>query len=311
MTPEPGARFVIGLDGGGTATRMAVADTDGRELIRRRGAAGLVDPQSPQATATTLISLVRDCAAAAGVPLPVSALCAGLAGAGAREPRERLRDAFASAGLADRVLVVPDGEVALEGALGGTSGVLLVAGTGSAAWGRGEDGRTARCGGWGMVAGDEGSGYAIGRDALRAALQSADGRRPSGVLLPELLTTLGREEPGDLAAWAGTATKGDVAALSPLVIRLAEGGDPASDEIVTRAAGELACHVEALVARLGPWSPPVCVVFHGGAVGEEGLARRVEARLRSGPVEIDRREAAADAVTGAVRMALSLGSCGG
>ncbi len=306
VTTEPDARFVIGLDGGGTATRVAVADGSGRELVRRAGAAGLVDPRDPAASARRLSALVREAAAAAGVALPVSALCAGLAGTGAPDRRERVRDVLASEGVAEKVLVVPDGEVALEGALGGAPGVLLVAGTGSAAWGRGEDGATARCGGWGMVAGDEGSGYAIGRDALGAALQTADGRRPPGALLPELLDRLGLEEAAELAAWSGTAAKGDVAALSPLVIRLADAVDPAAEEIVSRAAGDLARHVHALVERLGPWSGPAGVVFHGGALGEEGLARRVEAELRSGPVEIERREAAADAVTGAVRMALSL-----
>lgn len=294
---------LIGIDGGGTATRVVVADENGRELIHRTGPAGLVDPRHPEASATTLITLIREAATEAGVALPAAALCAGLAGAGSLEHRERVREVLLAAGVADRIIVVGDGEIALEGALAGSPGVLLVAGTGSAAWGRAEDGRTARCGGWGMVVGDEGSGYAIGREALRAALRSADGRADTTGLLPELLAALELIEPREIAAWAGTALKADVAALSPLVIRLAEAGDPAAAAIVDAAADELARHVDALIERLGPWSAPLAVVFHGGALREGGLADRVDAILATSPVTIERREPAADAVSGAVRMA--------
>lgn len=306
MATHAGVRHVIGLDGGGTATRLALADGEGRELLRRTGPAGLIDPRAPDASAATLIRLIRDVATETDTSLPVAGLCAGLAGAGATGHRERVRDQLAGAGIADRITVVPDGEIALEGALGGSPGVLLVAGTGSAAWGRAEDGRTARCGGWGMVVGDEGSGYALGREALRAALLAADGRGDETALLPDLLSALGIGQPGDVPAWAGTAKKGDLAALAPLVIRRAEAGDPVAERIVDTAAGDLARHVDALVGRLGPWSTPVGVAFHGGALRERGLARRVETRLRSSSVPIARREAEADAVAGAVRMALAL-----
>lgn len=306
-----GRRWVIGLDGGGTATRIAVADGDGRELLRRTGPAGRVDPGRPAASADTLIRLVRDTAAEADLPLPASALCAGLAGVGATAPRDHVRSALAGAGIAERIAVVPDGEIALEGALAGAPGILLIAGTGSGAWGRGENDRIARCGGWGMVVGDEGSGYAMGRAALRAALHAADGRGESTTLLPDLLGVLAAAGPEELAAWAGSAEKAEIAALAPLVMRAAQTSDGVAEGILETAARDLARHVEALIERLAPWSAPVPVVFHGGALGGgalEGsaLAERVEARLHAGRAPVDRREAAADAVAGAVRMSLAL-----
>lgn len=306
MAADPGARRVIGLDGGGTATRVALADADGRQLLRRSGPAGLIDPRQPEVSAATLIRLIRELAADAGVSLPVERLCAGLAGAGASTQRERVRAELAAAGVADRITVVPDGRIALEGALAGSPGVLLIAGTGSSAWGRGEDGRVARCGGWGMQVGDEGSAHALGRAALQAALLAVDGRGETTALLPELLITLDITEPEEIPPWAGRAEKAEIAALAPVVVRLAEAGDSVAARILDTAADDLARHVTALVDRLGPWSAPVPVVFHGGALREPSLAARVEDRLSYAPARIALQEAAADAVTGAVRMALAL-----
>lgn len=306
MGASAGDRRVIGLDGGGTATRAALADGHGRELLRLAGPAGLIDPREPGATAAMLIRLIRDLAAEAGTTLPVDGLCAGLAGAGVTSHRKRVREELAAAGIADRIVVLPDGEVALEGALAGSPGVLLVAGTGSSAWGRGEDGQVARCGGWGTLVGDEGSGHAIGRAALRAALLAVDGRGETTALLPELLAALAVEEPEEVPAWAARAAKGEVAALAPLVIRVAEAGDAAAGGILDTAAADLARHVDTVVERLGPWSAPVSVVFHGGVLREPAVAARVEQRLRSGAVPIALRGAAADPVTGALRIALAL-----
>lgn len=302
-----GARRVIGVDGGGTGTRVLLADGDGRELLRRSGPPALVDPRHPEASAATLIRLIRDVAAEAETELPVAALCAGLAGAGSPGSRARVRDELASAGAAHTIAVVPDGETALEGALAGSPGVLLVAGTGSGAWGRAEDGRVARCGGWGMDAGDEGSGYAMGRGALRAAVQAADGRGGPTALLPEVLAGLGLAAPEEIPGWARQAGKAEVAALAPLVIRLSEEGDRVAEGIVETAAAELARHVEALVERLGPWERPVPVVFHGGVLRESAVADRVERRLRAGLPPTVRQAPAADALAGAVRLALALG----
>jgi hypothetical protein len=89
--------------------------------------------------------------------------------------------------VAERVLVTTDGAIALEGALGGCPGILLIAGTGSVGYARGADGRVERCGGWGMIVGDEGSAWSLGRNGLAAALRAADGRGPHTPLLPQLL----------------------------------------------------------------------------------------------------------------------------
>lgn len=298
--------IVIGIDGGGTQTRLALADLEGREIIRRTGPAGLIDPRDPDASAAILVGIIREAATAAAVALPAAALCAGLAGSGATTLRRDVRRALEAAAVARRVVVVHDGQIALDGALAGEPGVLLAAGTGSVAYGRAEDGRTARCGGWGALAGDEGSAFSIGRAALQAALQAADGRGEPTDLLEDLLRTLGLDDPYDVPPWIGRAAKGDVAALAPRVLRLAGAGDVVASRIVAVAGDELALHVETLLDRLGPWSAPVPVILHGGLLGDPDLAGRVTRRLRAGSVPIAVREPAADAVAGAVRRALEL-----
>ncbi|HEX7243356.1 MAG TPA: BadF/BadG/BcrA/BcrD ATPase family protein [Longimicrobiaceae bacterium] len=297
--------YFAGVDGGGTKTLVSLADAGGRELARRTGPAGLVDPRHPEATAGVVASVVREAVREAGLDAPPAALCAGLAGVGNAAEREAVRAALAASGVAGRVRVVTDGEIALEGALGGGAGVLLVAGTGSVAYGRGEDGRVERCGGWGMVLGDEGSGYALGRAGLAAAMRAQDGRGPHTRLLPLLLETLGVEGPRAVPPWVGRASKAEVAALATHVLRAAGEGDAAALSVAAHEARELARHALALRDRLAPWSGPVPVVFHGGVLGNPLFAGRVTAALEEeGGFAV--RPPVSDAVAGALRYARAL-----
>lgn len=296
----------IGIDGGGTRTTVGIADSSGRELLRKTGPAGIVDPRRPAATAELLIELIDEASAEAGFHRPAEALCAGLAGVGNAAERELVESALSQAGVATRVAVISDGETALYGALEGGPGILVVSGTGSVAYGRAEDGRIQRCGGWGKYIGDDGGGYEIGRSGLRAALLGLDGRGPDTILLPTLLGVLGLTAPEEIPPWIARAEKSEVAMLAMHVLRASDQGDQAAREIVAEAALDLAAHVTALVQRLGPWSSPPRVVLHGGVANDPifapYVARVIEAS--SGPVRMTR--SAADAVTGAIEYARAL-----
>ncbi|HEV2131095.1 MAG TPA: BadF/BadG/BcrA/BcrD ATPase family protein [Longimicrobiaceae bacterium] len=296
-------RYLVGVDGGGTRTTIVVAEESGREILRRDGAAGLVDPRRPAASAAGLALLVRQALSEAALDAPAAALCAGLAGVGNLEEREVVRSTLAAASLAERVHVISDGEIALEGAFLGGPGILLIAGTGSVAYGRAEDGRIERCGGWGMVVGDEGSGYAIGRAALAAALRAVDGRGANTWLLPTFLEHLGLSTPRGIPPWAGRAEKGEIAALVPHVVRVAEEGDAVAREVLQREARELAQHAVALVHRLGPWSTGPSVVFFGGVFRSRIFAQLVHGAILAELPGVQLRESAADAVAGALRYA--------
>ncbi len=303
-------RYFVGIDGGGTRTTLGICDESGRELLRRAGPAGLVDPRRPSATAEFLVSLVEEAARSAGLDGPATALCAGLAGVGNATEREIVEATFSRAGVAEVVAVLSDGETALHGALSGGPGILVISGTGSVAYGRSEDGRVERCGGWGMVLGDEGAGYAIGRAGLRAALLAVDGRGPQTRLLPHLLHVLGMAVPEAIPPWAARAEKSEIAMLAVHVLRMAEQGDPVAHGIVAEAALDLSAHVEALVNRLGPWRNPPAVVLHGGVARDPIFGPIVKGALakRNPPVRI--ADSAADAVTGALEYARSLSASG-
>jgi len=299
--------YFVGIDGGGTRTTVGIADGDGREVLRRSGPPGLVDPRRPTGTADLLVSLVRETAHAAGVEGPALALCAGLAGVGNRAEREIVESSLGRSGIAREVAVLSDGETAFHGALGGGPGILVIAGTGSVAYGRSEDGRFERCGGWGMILGDEGGGYRIGCDGLRAALQSVDGRGPPTRLLPTLLEVLGLASPDAIPPWLGRSEKADVAMLALHIVRLSEQGDAAALEIVSEAALDLALHVDALVARLAPWSDAPPVVLHGGVATDVVFTRHLTAILANRPHPLRLVEPARDAVSGAIEYARGMG----
>lgn len=295
-----------GVDGGGTRSTLVLADAAGAELARVAGPPGLVDPRAPERSAEIIATLVRISAAQAGLAAPPAALCAGLAGVGNEAERGAVERTLALAGVAERIRILSDGEIALHGAFGGGPGVLLIAGTGSVAYGRGPDGRIERCGGWGMYLGDEGSGYAIGREALAAALRSVDGREERTELLPMVLELLGLEGPRAIPPWAGRAAKGQLAALARPVLDLAASGDRVARRLVDRQADALAGHVAALAHRLGPWQADVPVVFHGGVLRSGLYASLVDLALGRNAHRYRLQPPLADAVAGAVAYAREL-----
>lgn len=299
-------RVFAGVDGGGTRTTVGLADENGREIARSAGAAGLVDPRDPIASAETVVALVRDTARKAGISAPIAALCAGLAGVGSEAERVAVEGALRDSGIAAQVGVISDGEIALEGALGGGSGILLLAGTGSVAHARAPDGRFERCGGWGMIIGDEGSGYGIARAALIASVRAEDGRGGATRLLPTILDALQLPNADALPPWVGRAPKSEVAALAVHVLRLAREGDAVAHRIVERGAEDLALHAVALVRRLQPWPEPPRVVCYGGVLRQplmrDLLARALKKQLPDAQI-VDPVE---DAVAGALRYARKL-----
>lgn len=265
----------LGIDGGATRATALVTDAAGVELARVPGEPGLVRAENPEAAAPGLTHLARLALRQAGAggaggqrspgaAAPAAALCCALAGAGRPAERRALENTLRKAGVARRVRVVTDAEAALEDAFGGGPGLLLIAGTGSIAWGRAADGRTARAGGWGALLGDEGSGYALGLEALRAVARAHDGRGPDTQLLEPVLRAAGAADPESLIHWAATAAKAEIAALAPLVAAVAASPDAVAAGILDQAAHDLARHIAALHRRLGPWPAPAPVALAGG-----------------------------------------------
>jgi glucosamine kinase len=276
--------IVVGVDGGGSKTRAVVADHRGTEIVAVDGDASAVKPGRAEESAAVIASVVRDALAAAGMPhVTPRVLCVGVAGVGRETERQQLWQALMGMELADEIVVHADATVALDDAFGDGPGILLVAGTGSIAYGRSPAGNFARCGGWGSVIGDEGSGAWIGRRALSIVTAASDGREPETALSGAILTATQTNETTELINWASTATPRDLASLAPAVMSTAEGGDLRASALVTMAAEELALHVRTLARALFmDERASIPVALGGGLLGRRQLLRkRVESRLRS------------------------------
>lgn len=299
--------LIVGVDGGGSKTKVVVADEHGAELATATGGGSAARPGETTQAAEVIAETVRHALAAAERSDEVPrVLCAGLAGAGREPERMAVREALMRLEVADLVIVEPDATIALEDAFGDGDGILLVSGTGSSCFGRSPTGAFARCGGWGPNIGDEGSGGWIGRKAISVVAAAADGREPETALLPAVLTALELESSDGLIFWAAHADPAAYAKLASTVITVAATGDLRANSVLAMAAEELVTHVRALARQLFTDERAAVPVALAGGLMEKGsfLRKLVETRLKSAvPGALVRSEPVMPA-RGAVRMAL-------
>lgn len=289
---------VIGIDVGGSKTHGVRSDGD-RVLAEAFGPSANIASVGVQEATAELHALLDELG-----PDDVHAICVGTAGGDLAE--RQLLAVLQLRFPAVPVQVVHDTQLILAAA-GLEHGVVVVSGTGSAAWGRSREGGQARAGGWGYLLGDDGSAYGVVRAALRHVLDRSDAGDPPDPLTDELLrscaTTTTREL---LDVFYRSPSRRRWARESTVVFRLAEAGDAAARAIVTDAAAELvraATHVCRRIASAGP------VVLAGGlAVHQPLLQQAVGAGLAAAGVA-DVRVLRGDPVQGAV--ALALGSVTG
>jgi len=245
--PSDHPAVLLGIDCGGSHTAVAVGDPRGRVLARAEGPGSAMRPGGAERSAAVILDVARRAATQAKVTLPASIALVGAAGAGRPPEQEALAAAIAAAGVAERVDVRGDTEIALAAAFGDGPGILINAGTGSIAHARGADGRLHRAGGHGWQLGDEGGGYWLGRRALAAAARAHDGLEESSTLLERLLVALGLQTFDDLIRWTATATPAQVASLAPHVLNAAREGETVAQQIVEEAAAELSQLVRVLM----------------------------------------------------------------
>ena len=299
--------IVIGVDGGGSKTRVMVGTAEGEVLVTLDGPKSAVTPGQAAHSADVIGDLVTRALAEIAQPgaiLPKVLYC-GVAGAGRDEERKALHAALDAKELAEEVVIDSDGLIAMYDALEDRAGILLVVGTGSIAYGRSPAGEVVRCGGWGPVFGDEGSGGWIGRRALGIVAASSDGREPPTALLFPILAATQCEDVQDLIPWAAAANARDFASLVPVVFSTAGAGDPRANALLTLAAEELVLHVRALSRQLfTDERAGVTVAFSGGLM-ERGspLRKRLEQRLKSAVPGAQIRSEEVLPVRGALRAA--------
>lgn len=299
--------FVVGIDGGGTKTRGIVADERGDRIAEATGPGSTVKPGLAGNSAEVIAAVVRDALEEGGITdSRPRVVCVGVAGVGRESERAALFEALQSQNLADEIVVQTDFSIALDDAFGDGPGVLLIAGTGSSAFARGPTGATARCGGWGAMIGDEGSGAWIGRKALSVVSAASDGREPETALTGAVLTAAEVSEASELIRWAADATPAKLATLAPVVLSVADAGDLRANSIISMAVEELALHVRALARQLfTDERASVPVAFTGGLLSRgSSYRKRLEHRLKSAVPGAQVHAADIDPARGAIRGAL-------
>jgi len=276
--------IVIGVDVGGSKTRVIVATTTGEELADITGAGGVMAPGQAGERADAIAALVESALTSAEqTQYKPKVLYVGAAGAGREAEQIALQAELTDRAIAEDVVVTTDAAVALADAFGyDGGGVVLIAGTGSIAYGRSPAGAYARCGGWGYAIGDEGSGAWIGRKALSVVASAADGREPPTALTGAILTAAQVNEVEELIPWAINADRHALAALAPSVMAVAMQDDLRANSIIDIAVEELMLHVRALAKQLFVDERAAFgVAFSGGLLNKGSLVRkRLERRLK-------------------------------
>ncbi len=296
---------MIGIDAGGSKTVCRLADADGHVIAEARGPGAGLHVMADADVARTLGDVIRQ-VSRSDRPGP-SAVCLGMAGVDRPGEPERMARVLEGLIPGTRALVVSDALIALETGAPDEPGVVIVAGTGSMAYGRNAAGRAARAGGWGYVLGDEGSGYWMGRQALQAVMRAADRRGPQTALTPRVLAHWGVDRPQGLVekVYASDPKPSTIAALASLVEDAAVAGDPIAQRIVSHGAAELATAATSVAARLELEDTPMVL---GGSLFRvmPSLTAEVTGELGRRMPNSTVRPLAADPVVGAIRLALAV-----
>ena len=290
--------FIAGIDGGGTHTQVELRDMENRLL--RRGDFGPFNLNSVGEAAFR--SLLREVFAWCGGMENCARLCVGAAGVSNPNVKIILEEELAQAGFQGKCYLCGDQEIALRGAMEGP-GIVVISGTGSICFGKNAAGEAARSGGYGHLIDDGGSGYALGRDVLSAAVRTYDGRLENNGLLLAVCSRLeGGPEKIVPFVYAPETDKSAIARFSWLALELAQRGDPEAKRILERGAEELCAMVSAVQQRLG--MPKCRIALLGGLLDHDNAYRRVVAEQLTylGPV----LPAAHNALWGAAQLAWEL-----
>jgi N-acetylglucosamine kinase-like BadF-type ATPase len=268
------ARLYLGVDGGQSSTTALIGDESGRVLGMGRG--GPCNHVKGPGGREKFLNAVGACVSAALVqagfdPSLRQFRAAAMGFSGGPDDKTALIGELFEIGALE---VTTDAAIALTGATAGEPGIIVIAGTGSIAYGRNAQRRAARAGGWGYLFGDEGGGFDLARQALRAILRHEEGWGPPTSLREKFLAAAGAASANALlhAFYTTDYPRPRIAAYSKFVDEAAREGDPIATEILKQAARQLATLAAAVRRQLFPDAETVPIAPIGG-VFKSGLLR--------------------------------------
>ena len=299
---------VIGIDAGGTKTVCQLADASGEIVAETRGPGANLQAVGELQVEKVLHDVMEQ--AIGERPIVPAVICLGIAGVDRPDDAVIVRGIMKRIGYKARVLVVNDALVALEAGIPGQPGVVIISGTGSICYGRNAQGEAARSGGWGYVLGDEGSGYWIGRAALRAVLREADERGAQTALTPLLLEHFGVTRAQNIIheVYHTNLKPSAIGALARCVHAAYLEGDQVAVGILRGAANELEAAAISVARRLDLLATSFTFILAGGIFRavpwvQEELARRLPVVARGATVRLLDKEPAEGAVAFALQEA--------
>ena len=269
-------KLYLGVDGGQSSTTAMIGDETGRVIGSGRGGPcnHVNGPEGRPKFINAIGGCIATACAEAGLDpsaIAFESACLGFSG-GPADKESILNEVLNS----EQRIVTTDAMIALSGAMAGGPGIIAVAGTGSIAYGRNSEKRIARVGGWGYIYGDEGGGFDLTRQALRAALRHEEGWGPATSLHGLLLAETGATDVNDLMHRLYTTDypRPKIASFSKLVDRAALDGDAVAHGILTNASQQLATLASAVRSRLFDHGETVHVAYIGGVYRSRMLLER-------------------------------------
>jgi N-acetylglucosamine kinase-like BadF-type ATPase len=307
--------YVIGIEGGGTKTTAVLCALDGIILSEAQGGPSNFHIVGIEKTASTLLDLIQTCCHSVGCSISqIGAVVAGLAGAGRVLDQQLIMDRLLEAARIrslnlEKVSIESDARIALEGAFSGKPGVVVISGTGSIVFGKDEHDKVYRAGGWGRLIGDEGSGYAIGREAFRAVAKLLDGygEKTKLVKLFDVKFGFGTQ---DAIIDAIYGEKYDFAYVVPAVMEAASKGDPVAKKILIRACSDLVEVINTVLIKMNKGRkgvPKRPLAFVGSLLMNDNFySRKIRLAIKREVPLVSIRNAEVSPVVGAALMAIRL-----
>jgi N-acetylglucosamine kinase-like BadF-type ATPase len=275
-------RCILGFDGGATKTECVLIDEAGNILGSGRSGASNPGLVGSERAIEEIKKAAQAAASEARVkPGAISALCAGIAGVGTVKAADRMRSLLAAAFPSVVMKVCTDLEIALA-ATGTGPAIVLIAGTGSAAMGRGVNGEVRRAGGLGPQVGDQGSARDVARKSVAAARLEPDRSGEESALGKQLKRQLGIANWREFENRTGNAPLEQVyPQLFPVVANAADARDPMAREILSAAANDLGVLVKTLADDLNLQHVPFRLAKTGGMIGHCAFFdNELDSRLR-------------------------------
>lgn len=270
----------LGIDGGGSKTSCVIGDDNSVLGSGTSGGSNVIRVGERRAR-ESLGSAIRQACAAANISTSrIERTCVGIAGGALPEIAGVVRRLLSEL-VGGEIEVMGDMVTAMQSAFGSGPGVIVIAGTGSIAYGRNPKGEIARAGGWGFAISDEGSGHWIGRSAVAVCMRAYDEARADGsrVLLESIMKSWDVTTREQMVVAANKApsvsTAPDFAALLPAVLSAADAGDVTARAVLDQAGVELAALAKIVIGRIFGDVGAVPVAVAGGVFVNCEVIRQV------------------------------------